>query len=120
MTGKQFLTVMIMFLSATDAFACRQTALARSKSLIDAVVADVVKTYPLTGGGGISEIQLVATDVIRVSISQEERIDEMTYHLTTRPSCEVSIVKRVDRLHSLRASSEHSPCCARSASTKGS
>jgi len=84
----------VFFYSAMDALACRQSALSRSKSLFDAVLVDVTKTYHITGGGGISALSLIATDVIKVSISQEERVDEITYTLTTRPNCEVVILKK--------------------------
>jgi len=65
---KLILILTTFCLCATEAFACRQSALLRSKKMVDAVLIDVVKTYHSTGGGGISAIKLVATDVFSVSI----------------------------------------------------
>jgi hypothetical protein len=87
-------TIFIFSLLSADAVACRSSMVLRSKRLISAVLDDVIKTYKAQGGGGISGIKLIATDVYKVSILQEKRIDETTYHLTTLRNCGVKILKK--------------------------
>lgn len=58
---------------------CTKNALTQSRCIIDAILNDIVKTYPLTGGGGISSIKQESTWVYTVSILQEERIDLIAY-----------------------------------------
>jgi hypothetical protein len=60
---------------------CGDTPLGQSLCMIEAVLNDVEATYTQTGGGGISGIKLIATKTYRVSISQEERVDTITYEL---------------------------------------
>ncbi len=61
--------------------------------MIDAVLKDAVRTYPLVGGGGISAITQTATNTYRVAISQEERVDLLTYDLDVRTDGQVTILK---------------------------
>jgi hypothetical protein len=61
--------------------------------MIRAILDDISKSYTLPGGGGISKIRLDATNVYIVSISQEERIDEITYELDIDQNCKAVILK---------------------------
>ena len=58
---------------------CGKTALEQSMRMIEAVLKDVKATYTRVGGGDITDIKLVATRTYTVSISQEERVDLITY-----------------------------------------
>jgi hypothetical protein len=81
---------------------CAQSALKRSRCMIDAVLRDLKTSYPLTGGGGISDLSLVATDTYAVSIAQEERIDVITYTLALDDRGQVLIQKRSESTKSPR------------------
>jgi hypothetical protein len=82
--------------AATVVSECMQSALNRSRCMIEAVLQDIKATYPLTGGGGISNLRLVATDTYAVSIAQEERLDVITYTLELDDRGQVVIRKRVE------------------------
>jgi len=73
---------------------CSKNALVKSKCMIDAVLKDVMATYTQVGGGGITDIKLVATNKYTVSIAQEERIDQIIYELRVSEDGKVSIVNR--------------------------
>jgi hypothetical protein len=81
---------------------CTRNALERSTCLIDAILKDVMATYTHVGGGGITGIKAVATNRYTVSISQEERIDLITYDLEVKPDGQVVITKRVEGTESSR------------------
>lgn len=72
------------------------TPVERSIRSYEAILADVRKTYTMTGGGGISQIREVETDKYMVSLSQEERTDTITYSLTISPTGQVSIIGRTE------------------------
>ena len=92
---------LVVSLSTVNASACRRSALLRTKSLIDAVLNDLVKRHSGLGGSGISSIKFIATDVIKVSLPQEERVDEITYTLTSKTNCEAVILKRKESTRSM-------------------
>lgn len=73
---------------------CKNSAIEKSSALIQFMLDDMNKTYPHTGGGGISEIKQTQTNVFVVSIAQEERIDQLTYELSIDNGCKVSLVKK--------------------------
>lgn len=73
---------------------CREPALIRTDCLIRAALDDLARTYKNVGGGGISEIKQLSTYVYRVSISQEERIDQVTYEFGSEPRNRFVILKR--------------------------
>jgi len=73
---------------------CQQTALKRSQEMIQFILNDLTKTYTHDGGGGISEIKETATNIFVVSISQEERIDQLTYELKVGADCKITILNR--------------------------
>ncbi len=81
-----------LFYSST--YACHHSPVQKSKKMFDVILKDLLKTYKPAGGGGIQGIHMVSTDVFKVSILQEERIDEITYHLIVKPNCSVVIEKR--------------------------
>lgn len=54
-------------------------AIERSKCIIEAILADISRTYKQVGGGGISAIKQNSTTSFTVSIAQEERVDLLTY-----------------------------------------
>ena len=62
-----------------DSKTVHQTPLGRSLLLIEAILEDVVSTYTHSGGGGITSIKETATNVYAIEISQEERVDVITY-----------------------------------------
>ncbi|HSX50867.1 MAG TPA: hypothetical protein VLF09_07930 [Cellvibrio sp.] len=73
---------------------CKNSAIEKSNALIHFMLEDIKKTYPHTGGGGISEIKQTQTNVYVVSIAQEERIDQLTYELSIDDNCKVTLVKK--------------------------
>ena len=73
---------------------CGKNALELSRCMIEAIVADLSATYTHVGGGGITDIKMVATNTFTVSISQEERVDLITYALKLKPDGSVEIVSR--------------------------
>jgi hypothetical protein len=58
---------------------CQMNAIERSKCIIEAILADISRTYTQVGGGGISAIRQNSTTSYTVSIAQEERVDLLTY-----------------------------------------
>lgn len=70
------------------------TPVSRSRAMIEAVLNDIADTYSPHGGGGITEIKQTATDTLRVSIAQEERVDLITYSLAIDESCNVSTLEK--------------------------
>ena len=80
--------------SAQEASVCKETPLEQSQAMIRAILNDIGETYTQGGGGGISSIQQTATRTYVVSISQEERIDQIRYELALDERCQVSILSR--------------------------
>lgn len=76
-------------------FTCPSTALARTDCLIRAALDDLARTYKSVGGGGISEIKQLSTYAYRISIVQEERVDQVTYEFGVRPKGVFVILKRI-------------------------
>lgn len=72
---------------------CELTPVQRSQEMIRVILDDIVKQYTLPGGGGISKIRLDSTNVYIVSISQEERVDEITYEMDINEDCKAVIIK---------------------------
>jgi len=68
-------------------------AIERSKCIIEAILADISRTYTQVGGGGISAIKQNSTTSFTVSIAQEERIDQLTYEATVDGKGKVSVKK---------------------------
>ena len=75
---------------------CAESALARTRCLIQMALDDLEATYPHVGGGGITQISAMATNVYRISISQEERIDHVTYEFEVKPDGRTVILKRTE------------------------
>jgi len=73
---------------------CTESAIAQSRCIIEAILSDVTETYDFVGGGGISSIKQIATWTYTVSISQEERVDQITYTVEVSPTGEVIIKDR--------------------------
>ncbi len=78
------------------ALACDEGAVSSSKRMIEAVLSDVIKTYPMTGGGGISEIKMMATNTYRITILQEESPHVFTYELKSQANCKIKIMKKTE------------------------
>ncbi|WID94169.1 hypothetical protein QO058_14895 [Bosea vestrisii] len=72
---------------------CQMNAIERSKCIIEAILADISRTYKQVGGGGISAIKQNSTTSFTVSISQEERIDLLTYEAMVDGKGKVSVKK---------------------------
>lgn len=75
---------------------CAEPALARTRCLIQMALDDLEATYPHVGGGGITQISAMATNAYRISISQEERIDHVTYEFEVKPDGRAVILKRTE------------------------
>lgn len=78
----------------TAPFVCKEPALARTDCLIRAALDDLAKTYKNIGGGGISEIKQLSTYVYRISIAQEERVDQVIYEFDAVSKGRFVILKR--------------------------
>jgi hypothetical protein len=72
---------------------CQMNAIERSKCIIEAILADISRTYKQVGGGGISAIKQNSTTSFTVSIAQEERVDLLTYEATVDDKGKVSVRK---------------------------
>ena len=75
---------------------CGKTTLSKSECMIGFVLEDIKSNYKHVGGGGITEIKSIATNVYRASISQEERIDHITYEFDLKSNGELHISKRTE------------------------
>lgn len=75
---------------------CGKSALAKSECMIKMSLKDIKATYKHVGGGGITEIKSIATNTYRISISQEERVDHITYEFELKPGGELRISKRTE------------------------
>lgn len=73
---------------------CQQTPLKKSQEMIQFILNDLTETYTQVGGGGITGIKLIATDTYVISISQEERIDQITYELEVDENCKITLLNR--------------------------
>jgi len=78
----------------TSKITCGKSALEQSTGMIEAALKDVAATYTQTGGGGIIEIKLVATETFVVSISQEERVDQIKYEFDIKSDGELVLRNR--------------------------
>ena len=72
---------------------CQMNAIERSKCIIEAILADISRTYTQVGGGGINAIKQNSTTSFTVSIAQEERTDLLTYEATVDAKGKVSVRK---------------------------
>ena len=79
---------------STSAGECKIDRIKLSQKMINFIFDDINATYKQSGGGGISEIKEMQTNIYIVSIPQEERIDRIKYHLSVDEKCEISIVKK--------------------------
>jgi hypothetical protein len=75
-------------------------AVKQSIRMIEAIMKDIAGHYRQIGGGGITEIRMTATNIYQVSISQEERVDVLTYELDAKPDGSVVIKKRSESTQS--------------------
>ena len=73
---------------------CTENAITQSRCIIEAILNDIGETYHTVGGGGISSIKQDATWTYTVSISQEERVDQITYTVEITPEGKVAITHR--------------------------
>jgi hypothetical protein len=73
---------------------CGKNALELSRCMIEAILADLSATYTHVGGGGITDIKMIATNTFTVSLSQEERVDLITYGLRLKADGGIEIVSR--------------------------
>lgn len=73
---------------------CGESALKKSICIIEAILKNVEETYHFVGGGGISSIKQDSTKTFTVSISQEERVDLITYTIEMSPENIVTIKNR--------------------------
>jgi len=73
---------------------CQLTPLEKSQNVIRFILDDLTDSYTHVGGGGISGIKQVATYTYVISISQEERIDQISYELEVGQNCETTILSR--------------------------
>lgn len=80
--------------SMTSEKSCLDNALERSRCIIQTILEDISNTYTHTGGGGISAIKQDATNTFTVSISQEERVDLLTYEVEVGTDGTIKIVNR--------------------------
>lgn len=71
---------------------CTMNAIERSKCAIEAILADLARSYKLTGGGGITEIKQNTSTSFTVSIAQEERVDMFTYEVEIDAAGKVTIL----------------------------
>ena len=73
---------------------CGENALKQSRCIIETILNDVEKTYNLVGGGGISSIKQDSTWTYTISISQEGRLDLITYTVELTPEHKIIIKDR--------------------------
>jgi len=73
---------------------CQQTAVKKSQEMIRFILNDLSATYTQVGGGGITGIKLTATKTFQISISQEERIDQISYELAIDKNCKITVLNR--------------------------
>ncbi|WP_332694776.1 hypothetical protein [Bosea sp. (in: a-proteobacteria)] len=72
---------------------CQMNAIERSKCIIEAILADISRSYKEIGGGGISAIKQNSTTSFTVSIAQEGRVDLLTYEAQVDGKGKVSVSK---------------------------
>ena len=73
---------------------CTNSAITQSRCIIDTMLNDIEKTYRLHGGGGISSIKQISTWSYTISISQEERVDLITYTVKLSSKGKIVIMDR--------------------------
>ncbi|MDR0672302.1 MAG: hypothetical protein LBF93_01295 [Zoogloeaceae bacterium] len=71
---------------------CDMDPVKQSICIYQAILADVEKTYPMRGGGGIGSIAQTATTTFRVQLLQEGRIDRLDYTVRIGAGGAVEIV----------------------------
>lgn len=81
---------------AATARDCQMDAIEYSICVYEAILADIDENYPLRGGGGISGIVQNTTTSFTARISQEGRVDLITYEIEPGPDGGVSITGRVE------------------------
>jgi hypothetical protein len=72
---------------------CQMNPIERSKCIIEAILADVSRSYKEIGGGGISAIKQDSTTSFTVSIQQEGKVDLLTYEAKVDDAGKVSVKK---------------------------
>lgn len=80
--------------SMTSDKSCLDNALSRTRCIIETILEDISATYTHVGGGGITAIKQDATNTYTVSISQEERVDLLTYEVEVGADGTIKIVNR--------------------------
>ena len=73
---------------------CAVDPVQQSICIYQAILADVAKTYPLRGGGGISSIVQTSTTTFTVQIGQEGRKDLLNYTVKIGSGGKVEIVDK--------------------------
>jgi hypothetical protein len=73
---------------------CQLTPMQHSQEMIRALLDDIGKSYTHVGGGGISGIRQIATNTYMISISQEKRIDQITYKMSLEANCKITILEK--------------------------
>lgn len=77
---------------------CHASRFEKSQQIIRKILEDLALNYDHVGGE-ITNIQLISSNIYQVSISQEERIDQLTYHAKIGNSCEVKINTKRASVH---------------------
>lgn len=90
------ITSIISTLGFSKAMACKENAISHSKRMIETVLDDIMKTYKMTGGGGISEIKMISTNTYQITILQEEAPHVFTYEMDTQANCKIKITKKTE------------------------
>ena len=72
---------------------CSSTRLGNSIAAVMTILDDVKNHYDQTGGE-ITAIKSTATNTYTVSISQEERIDQLTYKIAVANNCSIKVLSR--------------------------
>lgn len=91
------ITTLLSTFGFSKAIACRENAVSHSKRMIETVLADIMKTYKMTGGGGISEIKMISTNTYQITILQEESPHIFTYEMDTQANCKIKIIKKTNQ-----------------------
>jgi hypothetical protein len=86
--------------AAQQSRACSMNPVQQSICIYQAILADVAKTYRLTGGGGISSIVQDSTTAFTVHIAQEGRTDLLNYSVKIGAGGKVEIVGRTESTQS--------------------
>ncbi|MDR2209300.1 MAG: hypothetical protein LBE22_10065 [Azoarcus sp.] len=79
---------------------CNDDAIKQSVCIYQAILADVDKTYPMRGGGGIGSIKGTSTWDYKVKILQEGRTDHIDYTVRIGAGGKVKIVGKKESTES--------------------